>query len=236
MSPVSISPWQAPPLRVFLDVNSVHLWRFPLVLDPLAHELLDLQERSRAQQLRSPRKARAFIAGRTRLRQILSFYLMMDPKEIRFDFNLHGKPMLSGAHARRVSFNLSHSGDWGLCAVAYGRDVGVDLEQVSDQLAFEPLAARFFSDSEFCWLKNSPGVRRRRNFYRLWTRKESWLKGKGGGFSEPELTLDPVHITGRSAFVGDWWLTNLAVKRGYVAALAVAGRVASIERWDWTDA
>jgi 4'-phosphopantetheinyl transferase len=85
-------------------------------------------------------------------------------------------------------------------------------------------------------LKNSPKERRRRNFYRLWTRKEAWLKGKGGGFSEPILSLDPDHITGRSAFARDWWLTNVAVKRGYVAALAVSGRVASIERWDWTGA
>jgi len=236
MPPVSISPWQPPPLQVSVDANSVHLWRFSLELGPLAPDLLDPQEKSRAQRLRSPRKAAAFIAGRTRLRQILSLYLMTDPRDASFDCNAHGKPSLSGAEARGISFNLSHSGDWGLCAVAQGREVGVDLEQVSDDLAFEPLAKRFFSAAEFCWLRNSPGGRRRRNFYRLWTRKESWLKGKGGGFSEPKLTLDPVHIAGTSAFAEDWWLSNVPVKRGYVGALAVAGRIACIERWDWTQA
>jgi 4'-phosphopantetheinyl transferase len=236
MSQVSISPWQPPPLRVPLDADSVHVWRFSLALGPHAPDLLDPQEKSRAQRLRSRQKAAAFIAGRTRLRQILSLYLMNDPRDARFECNMHGKPSLSRADARGISFNLSHSGEWGLCAVVHGRDVGVDLEQISDELDFEPLAERFFSGAEFCWLKSSPGARRRRNFYRLWTRKESWLKGKGGGFSEPKLALDPAHIAGTSAFAGDWWLSNVAVKQGYVGALAVAGRIARIERWDWNGA
>jgi len=215
------------------DERTVHLWRFSLAPEVSLPDILSQQEQQRARRLRAPEKARVFVVTRTCLRQILGHYLQVAPRDIRFSCNAAGKPYLSGDLEGRLFFNLSHSGDWGLCAVMLEREVGVDLEKINHQLAFEPLAKRFFSPAENTWLSFFQAGRRRRNFFRLWTRKESWLKGKGRGFSEPNLDLDPALVTGASAFSGGWWVMNFPVTRGYVGAIAIAGGGDRIERWTW---
>jgi len=234
MIPVSVTPWRLPSKDLTgPDARTVHLWRFFLASNGSLQDLLSQQEQQRARRLLSPEKARAFVASRSSLRQILGRYLQVAPRDIHFSCNTAGKPYLSGDLEGRLSFNLSHSGDWGLCAVMLERDVGVDLEKINYQLAFEPLAKRFFSPAENTWLSAFQEGRRRRNFFRLWTRKESWLKGKGRGFSEPDLDLDPALVTGVSACSGGWWVINFPVTRGYVGSIAIAGGADRIERWTW---
>jgi 4'-phosphopantetheinyl transferase len=233
MTSVSLTPWQAPPPRIALADRTVHLWRFSLTQDDCALDLLSPLERQRAERLLVPQKARAFTVARTRLRQILGGYLQIAPQHVSFTCNANGKPLLDGVTGARIAFNLSHSGDWGLFAIALASSVGVDLEAIRADLVFEPLAERFFSPAELGWLRSCPTGRLRRNFFRLWTRKEAWLKGKGGGFSEPELGLDSSLVAAVSASGGGWWVMNFPVTRGYVGAVAVAGAVDRIERWNW---
>jgi 4'-phosphopantetheinyl transferase len=117
--------------------------------------------------------------------------------------------------------------------VTHDYAVGVDLEAINSELVFEPLAENFFSSSELRWWRSCSEARLRRRFYRLWTRKEAWLKCKGGGFSESEQELEPALCTTTAARGGGWWVMNFPVTRGYVGAVAVAGDVERIERWDW---
>jgi 4'-phosphopantetheinyl transferase len=234
MTPVVLTPWQTPPNDLIIpDERTVHLWRFSLVSNASLPDTLSAEEQQRARRLRAPEKARAFVVSRSCLRQIIGRYLRVAPREIRFSCNAAGKPYLSGDLEGRLFFNLSHSGDWGLCAVMLEREVGVDLEKINHQLAFEPLAKRFFSPEENTWMSFFQEGRRRRSFFRMWTRKESWLKGKGRGFSEPDLALDSALVTGVSAFSGGWWVMNFPVTRGYVGAIAIAGGVNRVERWEW---
>ncbi|MGW8312319.1 MAG: 4'-phosphopantetheinyl transferase family protein [Desulfuromonadales bacterium] len=235
MTTVELTPWQIPSHDLVLpDQRTVHLWRFPLVSNACLTDILSTEEWQRARRLRAPKKARAFVVSRSCLRQIIGRYLQTAPQDIIFSFNQAGKPYLSGELSGRLLFNLSHSEDWGLCAVTRDREVGVDLEKINHQLAFEPLAQRFFSSSENAWLSSGQQARRRRTFFRLWARKEAWLKGKGRGFSEPELELHPGLVAGVSAYAGGWWVMNVPVTRGYVGAVATAGEIDLIERWEWT--
>jgi 4'-phosphopantetheinyl transferase len=149
MTPVILSSWKVPANDLPLpEERSVHLWRFPLISVAVLTEIISTEERLRAQRLRAPNKARAFVVSRSCLRQIIGRYLQAAPQDIHFSFNQAGKPYLSGELAGRLFFNLSHSGDWGLCAVTRNREVGVDLEKINPQLVFEPLANRFFSPRE----------------------------------------------------------------------------------------
>jgi 4'-phosphopantetheinyl transferase len=183
--------------------------------------------------LRAPGKAQAFVVARTRLRQILGRYLDISPQNVCFTYHGNSKPALSESHASRVKFNLTHSGGLGLCALTLGAEIGVDLEVMNGTLDFEPLAERFFSSAENRWLQTSTDARHRRNFFRLWTRKEAWLKGKGGGFSSSALELDPALVAVTSARTGGWWVRNIPVRHGYVGALAVAGQVEGVDRLMW---
>lgn len=206
-----------------LAAGEVHLWRFSLetspALLPTLTRTLSVDELQRGARLLDPRKAETFLVARARLRQILSSYLAVDPAEISFTYGEQGKPALL-APASTLTFNLSHSGDWALLAVAQGVEIGVDLEQIDPLLAYECLATRFFSPEENVALLAAPKARRRRQFYRLWTRKEAQLKGAGGGFSAP-LDRTPAGWSTRSFWPG----------RGYVAALASIGSIGAVRRF-----
>jgi 4'-phosphopantetheinyl transferase len=228
----ALTSWQTPPAQQDLAGHEVHVWRFPLVYHQSLEALLDEQELQRARRLRIPQKAQAFVAARARLRQILAGYLGCVPESLRFEYGAAGKPMLAGGMAGALAFNLAHSGGWGLCAVTKGVEVGVDIERVDNPLDFEKLAAGFFSRNERNRLEASGRPRRRRLFFRIWTRKEAWLKGKGGGFSDPDQDIGPVHLAGSCTHDGSWWLRSFPVARHYLAALAVPQEFSHLQRWN----
>ena len=233
--PLALTPWHTPPSLLELNSEDVHLWRFPLVSqEPLEH-LLDEQELQRAKSLLRPDKARALVVARARLRQILAGYLALAPQELTFAYGPVGKPELVGLVAP-PAFNLAHSGNWGLCAVAGRGEVGVDVETITPALDYASLARRFFSEAENQWLRDCREARRRRCFFRIWTRKEAWLKGKGGGFSEPDQALGAAHLAVGCSYDGTWWLRNVPVARGVVAALALSRESSAVQCWNgWMD-
>lgn len=226
-----LTPWQPPPTQPELAGHAVHLWRFPLTAQESLEHLLSEPERQRARLLRIPARARAFVVARARLRQILAAYLDLAPQSVRFSYGAAGKPLLDKPSPRVPAFNLAHAGSWGLCAVASGETVGVDIERLDRQLDFEKLAAQFFSTGERCWLQDCPPRRRRRMFFRLWTRKEAWLKGKGGGFSDADQDVSALCSTPAPPSAGSWWLRNIPVDRHHLAALALPRHPACVERW-----
>jgi len=230
---LQLTPWQHPPARPRLDEQAVHLWRFPLDCNEPLERLLDEQELQRARRLRIADKARAFVVARARLRQILGRYLDCPPQEVCFSYGPAGKPALAAAWPVPPAFNLAHSGNWGLCALGGLGEVGVDIEQLDRSLDHEKLAAQFFTISERACLHATAEARRRRLFFRIWTRKEALLKGRGGGFSDPDRDLASAHLAGCCSHDGRWWLRSLPVARGYLAALAATHPFPLVRRWDF---
>lgn len=101
----------------------------------------------------------------------------IDMESIRYGEN--GKPEAKGIH-----FNISHSQDMVVCVVS-NQPVGCDIENVDDLK--EGIAERFFTDNEIRYLNTFSGDKKRDEFYRLWTMKESYMKMTGEGMS---LALD----------------------------------------------
>ena len=110
--------------------------------------------------------------------------------------------------------------------------MGVDIETLDAALDYATLAERFFSTTEKKWLQESPAWRRRRLFFRIWTRKEAWLKGKGGGFSDPDQDIGLAHLAGSYTYDGTWWLRSFPVARHYLATLALPQEFSLLQRWD----
>ena len=182
--------------------------------------LLSADELRRAERLLDSHKAQAFIVGRGRLRQILGSYLQSDPAAIEFAYGADGKPALHRPQARPLQFNLSHSGNWAVLALSAGVAIGVDLEKIDLSLDYASLAARFFSAAENARLLAVSPPRRRRSFYRLWTRKEALLKGQGRGFTAS------TEVEERS-----WQLRSFWLGLGYVGEIACAGEIQVLRRW-----
>lgn len=99
-----------------------------------------------------------------------------EPMPLQYGYGEHGKPYLINSPWR---FNLSHSGDYVLCALSR-REVGADI-QVYQKKDVKKLAGRFFSEEENRSLKQSEDENA--DFFRLWTRKEAYGKLTGEGLA-----------------------------------------------------
>jgi 4'-phosphopantetheinyl transferase len=84
-----------------------------------------------------------------------------------------------------IRFNLAHSEGNALLAVSMGHELGVDLERVRPEFADDHIAEHFFSRSEVEVLRRLPVSQQEQAFFECWTRKEAFLKAKGGGLSVP---------------------------------------------------
>ena len=93
----------------------------------------------------------------------------------QLSYGANGKPEAEG-----VFFNLSHSGQWTVCAIGDG-PVGCDVEEIAS--VREGIAERFFTENEVQHLEQFEGDRRKEEFFRLWTLKESYMKMTGEGMS-----------------------------------------------------
>lgn len=105
--------------------------------------------------------------------------------EIVFSRNEYNKPLLTVPSG--YFFNVSHSGDWVVCAFA-DHLVGIDVECMKPIEV--SLAEHFFSQGESEKLNSMSGIEQLKGFYQLWTLKESYVKAVGKGLSMP---LDTFH-------------------------------------------
>ena len=83
----------------------------------------------------------------------------------------HGKPYFPGTD---IHFNISHSGDYKVLAIAE-TPVGVDIEKV--RKADLRVANRFAQTEKDYVLEKDNNYR----FFEIWTKKEAYLKYKGTG-------------------------------------------------------
>lgn len=147
--------------------------------------LLSGEESRRAARFVFEQDRQRFVLTHGILRILLGQYLNQDPAGVTFRYGEYGKPLLN-AHengSESLCFNVSHSGDYCLCAFAMSREVGVDIEVMRSDVEYLDLAERFFAGREYEDLRQAPKENRRALFYRYWTCKEAYLKARGLGLS-----------------------------------------------------
>lgn len=235
--------WVSPKATPRLADNEVHVWRASLDLDaPSFHRLeqtLRQEEHERAGRFVSEGDRRHFIAARGILRNLLGRYLECPPESVQFSYGSNGKPAISrSGSAHPLRFNLSHSHGLVLIGIAQEREVGVDVELIRPEVPGEDIASRYFSETEFEELSNLPMGMKAGGFFRCWTRKEAYIKARGGGLhiplksftvslktSAPEVLHSPDHI--------EWCLQSLEPRSGYVGAVAAEGKEIRVRLLSW---
>lgn len=106
---------------------------------------------------------------------------------IIFTYGEKGKPMLKGSLDK--FFNISHSGDWVVCAIS-DKEVGIDIELL--KRARLNIANRFFTSNEISLLNTLKGKVQDKQFFTLWTAKESYLKYLGTGLTKALNSFDVI--------------------------------------------
>ena len=224
--------WSAlPALAVAARREEIAVYRVPIAENQVhAPQLLDLL--TEAEQLRTRRYHAAadyyrFIVGRAALRLLLGAYLGQPPAELRFVPGPNDKPLL--ATAPHLHYNVAHSGNWVLIAIA-PVEIGVDVEKIDLDFPFQGILATSFSPPEQGFIRQHPAPATA--FYQLWTRKEAFVKATAQGieadFSEVSA-LDGRHqwAATHPSPLAEWTVSSFAPAAEYAAALAYPAAVSA---------
>ena len=241
--------------------DEVHVWivslDVPRARRTFLENLLSPDEHQRADRylVRAPRER--FIVARGTLREVLGRSSGLPPEQLRFSYPClcgrpdcapsRRKPRLEVKHGQpSLQFNLAHTDGLALLAVSVGREVGIDVERIDRAAAIGPLAERAFGADDLAALRALPDEQQAEAFYRGWTRKEAYAKGKGRGFALSPLDFDVSlapgetralrNVRGDSGDAGRWWFCDLPAPAGYVASLAVEGSECVVRTGWWLPA
>jgi phosphopantetheine--protein transferase-like protein len=164
--------------EIHLVKSDYHKKGFSLDVD-LA--VCDPQEQARFQRLRFPDKARLWLHHRAAIRRILAPQLRIQPADLVWRYDIHGKPSLQNAPG--LGINWSHTGAWLAIAIkSFPGVIGVDIETVQAQRRYKDLAERFFAPSEADLISNETERQEgMRLFHQAWAAKEALAKARGTG-------------------------------------------------------
>jgi 4'-phosphopantetheinyl transferase len=248
-APHVLADWSASG-DVALEPGTAHVWRVRLDDDERVDAcwpVLSSEEQAKARRFFRDVHRRRYVLAHGMLRAILARYVAEPPESLRFADGEHGKPSLvrePGASSARVEFNLSHSDDIALVAVALDGPVGVDLERWSEETEHLELAERFFSPAEREALRALAGERAAltAGFFAAWTRKEAYLKATGTGITRGlhhfDVSLSPGE---RARLVADrhdpgaaerWAMHALGPAEGFSAALVATAPLRDVRLFD----
>src|SRR5258706_6056491 len=162
--------------RIAVPDPGVEIWCILLAvsateLDQLL-ALLSREDQPRAARFHFARDRSRYVAARGMLRVMLGNYLGISPAAVALESGPNGKPLLANSFSD-VHFNLSHSGDRALIAIARDLIPGVDIESLDRDVDYDGLARRFFSGHEYAELQLIPNSDPKRAFLTFWTRKEA---------------------------------------------------------------
>ena len=246
--------WGCSSNGIGLGNDDLHVWKVSLDQDKTTilkmSALLAPDECRRAEKYFRSIDRDRFIIARGVLRKILSAYLRISPYELLFVYNEYGKPALSAdQNCHALSFNLSHSDGMALYAVARGRRVGVDIENIRKDFATLDIAEHFFSKDEVESLKTVPTGLRTEAFFNCWSRKESYIKAIGMGVSYPldgfTVSLAPNVVPALLKVDADeceptrWQMYELNAGEGYAASAIVENPPVTLRQWQcalWKEA
>ncbi|MEV7120416.1 4'-phosphopantetheinyl transferase family protein [Kitasatospora griseola] len=207
-----------------VDVWSIPTDQPPAVVRRL-YGLLDAEERGRADRARDARQGERFTVVRGAVRLLVAERLDVAPADLAWRRGPHGRP--SPAAGGRIDVNWSASGALALLAVADGRRVGADVEQLRPPGVGIRIARRHFPPADAALVLDAPtpadGADR---FTRLWCRREACVKVYGGrlaqGLGLPLAGPSPLRLADPGPLgPGPLRLADVPVPGPFRAAVAV---------------
>jgi 4'-phosphopantetheinyl transferase len=229
--------WQKALSNFAINNSEVHIWRINIRqnLSSLNQfkALLNPAELARAGKYLQQKDHDRFIVSRGAQRIILGWYLHTPAQQLQFVLGDNKKPYLVSKDGYPLHYNLSHSGDWIVLAIATSQ-VGTDVEFIDEAFKFQEILPDNFSKEEAAYINQEDSTER---FFTLWTRKEAILKATGQGLGEhlqitPALNGEhPLHHTLTGADE-NWILNSFSIQPGYISSVVVEDAGQSFKFFD----
>jgi 4'-phosphopantetheinyl transferase len=212
-----------------IDKNEVHIWQFEwetLTTKNLQY-LLSNDEQTQMDKYKVHDDRMRFCIGRAMLRFLSGRYLNIDSR-LQLSVSDMGKPYWQ-QYNDRLSFNISHSGQWVIIAFTSGREIGIDVEAINNSAKFDfrNIAKHSFHKDEIAAIDTSSTPRD--IFYDIWSCKEAVIKALGIGLhcDLQKLSVLPLpalnqwsEITYKNDSVT---ISKFAVDNNYTSAVAIMG-------------
>lgn len=179
--------------------------------------LLSDAEQARARRFRRPADRVLFVQAHGLLRRVLSRHAVVAPAQWHFVVGPWGKPALCPQRhpeLQDLRFNLSHCAGLVAVAVAWAREVGVDVERLDaleqpGELASSVLGPHERQD----WQQIGPDLGAQQHFLMTrWTLKEAVLKALGLGLSQVAPDQLDLHRADHAEDGGGWQLRPCALQ------------------------
>jgi len=137
------------------------------------------------------------------------------PREVlrNLVWDASGRPFLDCG----MDFNISHSGEYVVCALCPAGRIGIDIEEIRP-VDISDFKAQMTHGQ---WETMMASENRLEKFFSLWTQKEAMIKADGRGMAIP---LNEIIIEGENAFFADdiWGVKEVRIADGYRCHLATS--------------
>ena len=206
---------------------------FSATLDHPCFTVLSVDERAKAARFLRHEDTLRHAATRVVLRRLLAERTGVAAGELRFERDAAGRPRLVPAQVPLPDFNVSHSGQHALIAIAARGRVGVDIEVARTDMNWQALVPAVFAPRDEARVVALPVEQRGDAFFSVWTAKEALLKALGVGIGdgmtwfsvlgaaryEPHVEVSDASVRSASAITG-FDAVWLAVPPGYCGCIA----------------
>lgn len=151
-----------------------------IVIDSEWLKFVSDHTRQRLRSIRHPQNMSQTLIGDLLIRSLAVQYLGVNNQNLLFETTELGKPYLVTSN-QPFHFNLSHSGQWVVCAVDQN-PVGIDV-QMMETIDLD-LVKNVLSPQMYRHYVNLTPEQQLDYFYNFWTLHESYLKLTGQGLSD----------------------------------------------------
>ncbi|WP_411728529.1 4'-phosphopantetheinyl transferase family protein [Methyloglobulus sp.] len=210
------------------EVNYLHYWR---ILDPT--------EQQHVSTIKNEQLHRRYVEIHARLRILLGHVVNAMPEQLRIHKTEYGKPYL--ADYPELVFNLSHTANKMVVAIANNYDLGIDIELCKPRTNLDALVDKCFAEEEKSYWQQLPENEKTQAFFRFWTRKEAFVKatGKGIALGLKQCVINPLNQTELLRIPQDygqaseWFIQDIDLGEFICCALAAKNKgINHIERLD----
>jgi 4'-phosphopantetheinyl transferase len=215
----------------YLINNHTDIWRINISSNiPIIDNLLPVlkpEEITRANRFFYARDKNRYIISHGAMRNILGKYLNQQPSLVEFEYGINEKPYINNEAG--LHFNLSHSGDWALLAIA-NSEIGVDTELIKYDFDYKDIMDGYFGEDEINYINEDRSAER---FFLLWTRKEAQIKATGKGLSDDIKLIPGLAGMHRNSNAEDWLINSFNLTEHYIASVAANPLTNEIKFWDF---
>jgi 4'-phosphopantetheinyl transferase len=197
---------------------------------------LDDNELNRLTSIQNVQDRNVFVACRYYLKKLASEFLGQHSDTLKIGYRPNGKPFIENEH---INFNCSHTDDNFVIAITALGEIGIDIECINRSVVISKLSHLILSEREQTSLSQLREDKRKEMFLKIWTVKESFFKGLGGGLSLPlkhiEVKFKNDSVVGiLNTFAGEFDLVNWQIiipelNNDLIGAIAINCRSYDIE-------